>query len=317
MTVMSSTRQRIKELYDKMSRGGITRDERVELTALEARVEVAKLQKIEADKVKAEGEAEREQIRQERAQIAAQVAELDREAALLEIFRKEYAGKLLVDNEANRAQVLTLYENDLYNDDPLGAAWFASRLNDDSKLASRFAWTARPDPNARKLQEEVDRNTFEQLCNTDGVDISGSEANFRLLRDTLGSGFNLYAAKQAVQSNAVLLSPATPAEINAREAVRIDQHNFKLLTSDVHTLKQLTREEAERRRVEAAQANADRDLAIRTEIQGQQGFEPLPDTYKGQAVNRAFFLKCSREVMKYFLQRYGSAQIDQRIRSAA
>jgi len=311
MTVMSSTRQRIKELYDKMTRGGITRDERVELTALEARVEVADLQKIETNKAKAEIAAEIAQINAETAEILAQAQQ---EQGLLEIFRTDFNGRRLINNEAVRQMIIDL---SLGEEDRLGARWFASALK-HPKVAIRFkdSWTtSRPDPNARKLQEETDRATFSKVCRS--YDVSEIEANFKLLVDVLGAGFSEYEAAQSIKSNALQLSPATPQELTEWEQENVRAHNEWLLTSDVRTLKKIVANETQANRQAHLQAQADYDLEQRTRIQEQQGFEPLPIEHKGQPVNKAFFLKCSRETMQYFLKRYGSAQVDQRIRSAA
>jgi hypothetical protein len=268
-------------------------------------------EELELDEIRAQAQQEIAQINAETAEI---LAAAQQEEGLLEIFRTDLNGRRLINNEAVRRMIIDL---NLGEEDQLGAKWFAAALKNPT-VASRFkdSWTRPLTRDEQKLIDESRRNTFHDVM----VELGLSECvgNWNMFSKHLDLLDNAYTAKEAITSGAVRgLIQATPAEVAEREAVRIDQHNLRLLASDVHTLKQKVREEAEANRQLEAQARADRDLAIRTEIQGQQGFEPLPDTYKGETVNRAFFLKCSTEVMKYLLKRYGSAQIDQRIRSAA
>jgi hypothetical protein len=310
---MTNVEKRIKELYDKMQRTGLDRNERVELTALEARADVNRLQQIEADKVKAEAEKEREQIREEREQMAAQQAATDRGLRILAIFRTGYqvdgVQKFLTFNEANERQI------ELTNpgEEP-SPEWFADVLEQQPKLASSFVWKRPVDPFEKKLQEEGDRDTFAKLCRTEGIHISENEANFKLLHDTLGAGFNLYAAIQAVNSNAVLVSPATPKEIQERIAERVEQRNFDLVyRTDIPTLKKLTREEAEQRRVETAQADAKRVLDIKRQFQDGR-FELLPSQWKGEVLDANFIKKAKPELIRLLKTRFGSYQLDLRLR---
>jgi hypothetical protein len=317
---MTGTEKRIKELYDKMTRSGITRDERVELAALEARAEVAKLQQVEVDKDNARLQHEKAEIARLRAETAQMLAEADREAGYLQILRTEYSGKLLRDSEANRQEVFSLWDelqgldrSLLGTDASFGAEWFAAVMKANPKLANRFAWTTRPDPNARKLQEEMDRKTFSVVCRSH--DVSEIEANFKLLVDVLGSGFSEYAAAQAIRSNAVSLSPATAEELTKWHEEQVEQRNFDLMyRTDIPALRKMVREEAEQRRVATAQADADRILKEKEQIEAGQ-FEALPATTNdGKQIDKQFFLKCDRQTMKYYIQRYGDAAVTKRIR---
>jgi hypothetical protein len=315
---MTGTEKRIKELYDKMTRSGITRDERVELAALEARAEVAKLQQVEVDKDNARLQHEKAEIARLRAETAQMLAEADREAGYLQILRTEYSGKLLRDSEANRQEVFSLWDELQGLDRSLlgthasfGAEWFAAVMKSNPKLANRFSWTTRPDPNEKKLQERARRDVFHDLMVELGL--SESHANWNLFpKDLLD---NAYTAKQAIVSGAVRgLMPATPSEQTERNEVAIDRENLRLLNSDVPTLKKLAREEAEQRRVATAQADADRILKEKEQIEAGQ-FEPLPaTTHDGRTIDKKFFLQCDRKTMGYYISRYGDANVTARIR---
>jgi hypothetical protein len=131
-------------------------------------------------------------------------------------------------------------------EDQLGAAWFASVLKQNPKLVDRFAWTSRLDPNSKKLLERADRETFSHVCRKH--DVSEIEAHFKLLVEVLGAGFSEYAAAQAIQSNAVSLSPATPAELTKwRVEPEGAANNAALLGQKTTTVKTHTAKNEHRR----------------------------------------------------------------------
>jgi hypothetical protein len=119
-------------------------------------------------------------------------------------------------------------------------------LKQNPKLVDRFAWTSRLDPNSKKLLERADRETFSHVCRKH--DVSEIEANFKLLVEVLGAGFSEYAAAQAIQSNAVSLSPATPADLTKwRVEPEGAANNAALLGQKTTTVKTHTAKNEHRR----------------------------------------------------------------------
>ena len=89
-------------------------------------------------------------------------------------------------------------------------------------MKNRFVWiTSKQPPQERKAadqaQLEKDRATFAAACREIGT-IGDNEANFNVVRSTLGPGFISYQVQQAVASGAVHLSPASAAEQQAWQA---------------------------------------------------------------------------------------------------
>jgi hypothetical protein len=306
---MSNIQKRINELYEKMHRTGLGRDERVELTALEARAEVAKLQQVEVDKVKAELWQENIETQKIRAETARLYAETSLELGLLEIYRTPFDGRRLAQNEANK----TILVSWLNLDEIPSAEWLSKIFTERPSVKNDLIWE-RPAPSKheQKLQEQADRETFSRVCRKN--DVAEIEANFRLLVDVLGSGFSEFSAANAIQSNAVQLSPATPQELTKWHEEQVEQRNFDLYRTDISTLKKLTRAEAEQRRVATVQADAARVVREKELTEAGQ-FEPLPaTTHDGKTIDKKFFLQCDRQTMKYYIQRYGDFQVTRRIR---
>jgi hypothetical protein len=275
-------------------------------------------EEIELDEIRAELQKQDSETRKIRDEAAQMMAESAREAGYLQILRAEFSSKLLRDTEANRQEVFSLWDELQGLDRSLlgthasfGAEWFAAVMKSNPKLANRFSWTTRPDPNEKKLQERARRDVFHDLMVELGL--SESHANWNLFpKDLLD---NAYTAKQAIVSGAVRgLMQATPSEIAEREAIRVDRENLRLLNSDVPTLKKLAREEAEQPRVAIAKADADRILKEKEQIEAGQ-FEPLPaTTHDGRTIDKKFFLRCDPKTMGYYISRYGDANVTARIR---
>jgi hypothetical protein len=266
----------------------------------------ATAEQIALDRVKAEVEAELEQI-------AAQQAATDRGLRILDIFRNGYqvdgVQKFLTFNEANERQIeLTLNPGE----EP-SPEWFADVLKQQPKLASSFVWKQPVDPYEKKLQEETRRQVFHDVMVELGL--SESDANWNLFpKDFLD---NLYTAKQAVISGAVRgLMPANPAENAEREEVRIDQENLRLLNSDVRDLKKEVHAGAVQRQQEFKQKEADRVLDIKRQFQDGR-FEPLPAHWRGEVLDANFIKRASPRVIRLLREHYGSYQLDMRLRDAA
>jgi len=114
----------------------------------------------------------RDAAKDERAALAEQQAELDQEYRLLEIFRTEYDGRILVDHQANRQQALNLW-NELQGldkkvlgieDDSLSAAWFAAVLKANPKAPDPSTLTDEHEHDARannqNTKPSLGRHTF-------------------------------------------------------------------------------------------------------------------------------------------------------------
>jgi len=87
-----------------------------------------------------------------------------------------------------------------------------------------------------------------------------------------------------------------------------------LKNADTRTLKKEFRDGFEQRRAQTGQAEADRVLKAKEEAEKDMGYPPLPDFHQGKRVDQQFFKQCSRETMRFFLQRYGEFQCVQAIR---
>jgi hypothetical protein len=164
-------------------------------------------EQIEIDRIKAETKAEIEQINAETAEI---LAAAQQEEGLLEIFRTDFNGRRLINNEAVRRMIIDL---SLGEEDQLGAKWFASALKSPA-VASRFkdSWTRPLTRDEQKLIDESRRNTFHDVM----VELGLSECigNWNMFSKHLDLLDNAYTAKEAITSGAVRgLIQASPAEI--------------------------------------------------------------------------------------------------------
>ncbi len=90
-------------------------------------------------------------------------------------------------------------------------------------------------------QEKQDRETFKEAARS-LQSFALNEANFSVLRSTLGPNFTAYSIQQALASNALSLSPPTQQELDAWTREAIEAHNAALKSADLPTLRRLTRE---------------------------------------------------------------------------
>jgi len=233
------------------------------------------------------------------------------EEGLLEIFRTDFNGRRLINNEAVRRMIIDL---NLGEEDQLGAKWFASALKNPT-VASRFkdSWTRPVTRDEQKLIDESRRNTFHEVMLELGL--SESEGNWSIFpKDLLD---NAYTAKEAITSGAVRgLMQATSAEIQEREAIRNDQENLRLLNSSVHDLKEEVHAGAVQRQQEFKQKEADRVLDIKRQFQDGR-YEPLPSHWRGEVLDATFIKKAKPELIRLLRQRFGSYQLDLRLRGEA
>jgi hypothetical protein len=192
----------------------------------------------------------------------------------------------------------------------------------------------------RKQQREVeeaaqlheDKRTFQYAARRLGL--SGNDANFSVVRSTLGPGFDVYQVQQAVQSSAVRLSPASEAELNqyAQEAVQAEEQYLKKLAqssdpADAETLRRIVRQNGAQMAARAQGQHQEHQVQIRAEKDQAVGFPVLPETDQyGQALDSLFFRKLSNtnydgsngkdpaNCFKQYVRKYGAAQINERLR---
>ncbi len=168
----------------------------------------------------------------------------------------------------------------------------------------------------REAQLKQDRQTFINVSNavrSFGV----NEANFRLIRETLGPGFDIYKIQQALASGALQLTQPTQEQWDTWAAEDVEQHNNRLLNADPETLREQVRLEAEQKRLnqqsEAEQAQLEASRARDAVV----GYPPLPRFWEGQRLDAAFIRKCDAPTQKLLTKKYGSASITARLRGIA
>jgi hypothetical protein len=191
-------------------------------------------------------------------------------------------------------------------------------LKETPSLASQLTWQSADllDPVKRRLaesnQEAEDRETFNAFARENGF--SECEANYRLAK-TLGNGLSKYTLAQAVQSNALSLAEASPAELEKFRQDYLEQRQDYLINQASPTeLRAAANQEAMQRRTEAKQQEADRNLRAAIVRDAGSGFSSLPDTWQGHKLDAAFIKNCSVETHKLLARRFGFAALDLRLR---
>jgi hypothetical protein len=257
--------------------------------------------------------AERRELQRQRAEAQASIEESKRGLRLLDVFRNaRHNGKVLKDCTANENQILELANPG--EEDQICGDWFNKIIQQTPSLVNRFVWTDPPVSKFDKKAEERDRAEFTAFVkqNRYGDNI----ANFNAARGLLGPGnVRGYQLAQAVQSNALRLSPASAQELEDREAERIREHNEKLQSMSTGELRKLSGEGFDARRAQAAQAVADHSFAQKEQHDQHMGYPELPEYFRGRKLDREFFIKyCDRTTMRFLNQKYGPANVEARIR---
>jgi len=191
----------------------------------------------------------------------------------------------------------------------------SSAFAGNPKLASGFIWIDPPASKTDPKQKAKDLETLREAAKANG-NFGASEANLSLVRDALGAGFTEYQINQAIRSNAVRLAPPSEEERQQWAAEAQEQEQQRLRNLNTRELKTEVSAGFEQRRAQAAQAEADRVLKAKEEAdQLAGGYPELPEFFKGHRVDRAFFVKkCSREELKFLVQKFGAANVEKRIR---
>ena len=168
-----------------------------------------------------------------------------------------------------------------------------------------------------KRQLAEDRKTFVEACRQ--FHIGSTDANFGLIRSSLGPGFSAYQIGEAVRSGTLQVSPATPEEIQQWTRDAQEQRQQFLRSADVETLRSVIRNEAESRRAQAQHDEDQRQLAARQAKDEAYGFPTLPEinAATGEKLTSAYFIKLSNtdlQQFKNYIRMYGASQITRALR---
>jgi hypothetical protein len=160
-------------------------------------------------------------------------------------------------------------------------------------------------------QEKQDRETFAQAAKT-LRSFSVNEANFNVTVQTLGPGFSVYQIQEMVAANGATLSPPTQEELNEWDRQAIAEHNARLRSMDIPTLRKLAREAGARG---PAAPQLDETQKVRAAERSLQ-FQPLlPDSrFKNEIIDYELVQQLSPLELKRLFQIYGSDQITARIK---
>jgi hypothetical protein len=168
-----------------------------------------------------------------------------------------------------------------------------------------------------KAQLEQDRKTFADAARS-LRSFAVNDANFNVIKQTLGEGFSVFAVQQMVAANGATLSPPTQEELNEWDREAIEAHNLRLLSADIPTLRKLARE-AGARGPAAPQPDETQRVRAAERADGV-AYPPLPDEFRDgnnpeEVLNAAFIKKCSKETLQLLIKRYGSEQINEALRT--
>ena len=168
-----------------------------------------------------------------------------------------------------------------------------------------------------KAQLEGDRKTFEEAAKT-LRSFAVHDANFNVVRQTLGAGFSVYQIQQMVAVNGAALSPPTQQEQDEWTRQEIEAHNLRLLSADIPTLRKLAREAGARG---PAAPQLDETQRVRAAERVEDiASPPLPEEFQDgnnreEVLDANFIKKCSRETLRLLIKRYGSAQVTEALRT--
>jgi DnaJ-domain-containing protein 1 len=169
---------------------------------------------------------------------------------------------------------------------------------------------------AATAQAEQDRATFSKAAREIGL--SDNEANFRLVREVLGSGFTSYAVSQAVDSGAVRLAATSPVELEAyRQEYAEHRQDWLVNQASPAELREAANRESEQLRTQAQRQQVAAQIEAREQLDAQQGYPALPtETSDGVKLDGLFFKRLADIDIKKFKQyctRYGFAAITARL----
>jgi hypothetical protein len=169
----------------------------------------------------------------------------------------------------------------------------------------------------RKAEEKAqlgkDRQTFAKAAKTLRT-FRVTEANFNVCRSTLGGGFSIYDIQKMLEANGAVLSGPTQQELDEWARQDVEDHNQRLLNSDLPTLRRLAREAGAKGPAPVAPDETQR-VRQAEKADGEMKYPSLPDEFRDgdgpeEVLNAAFVKKCSKETLRRLIKQYGSNQID-------
>lgn len=167
----------------------------------------------------------------------------------------------------------------------------------------------------QKASLEKDRRTFEQAAprlRSYGL----TDANFSVIRSTLGPDFTEFAIRQGITSNALSLSPASQEELIEWQRDFVEKENFRRLAMDTLSLRELVKQEREAKQAVPSVETTEEQRKLRALREDVNQYETLPDEFfidgeskplDAQLIERVLLLP----IGKSFLRRYGPYQIDE------
>jgi hypothetical protein len=166
-----------------------------------------------------------------------------------------------------------------------------------------------------KAQLEQDRKTFEDAATTLRR-FAVNEANFDVIRKTLGVGFSVSQIQQLVTENPDILSRPSQRELDAWQRERIEAHNKFLRNADVVTLKNLVRQESEQKLQLAAQAQLDATQASAKQRHDLHGYVSLtPESrHRGNVIDARYIKTVDVQGLRELVRIYGDFQLNNVLR---
>jgi hypothetical protein len=242
------------------------------------------------------------------------------------IFQTVVDGKIAVDNIANRKAI----ENWLHEDQgeslsTIGPEWFERILT--PALKAQLVWTSADvlDQTKRnQIAEETaveTRKVFSEAARHFKT-FSECEANFQHCCSVLGKSFSKVQFQQAYSFGSLAgLVSSSAEELEQWKQEQIAEEN-KILRRDATSQYEIQQQKqiAHNRRMEAAQMTAERriqqDLVERflREVKHGSKESGLPQQWLGKPLNPEFIKKASAETLRTLVRRFGTAQLDARLR---
>ena len=188
---------------------------------------------------------------------------------------------------------------------------FRSYVKQNRDIARQhFEWVSKPFAQveqAAAAQLAEDKETFANACRK--LHIGNNEANFGIIRSTLGENFSIYQVQQAIQSGAVHLAQASREEVDRYRQEAVEQRNQALLNADKGTLQAVARQEVTSQRQAVAQAQFDHDLKFLSAHDKATGKGELPATFNGQPLTAEYVKKASSDTLRMLIRKFGASAV--------
>jgi hypothetical protein len=233
------------------------------------------------------------------------------------IFSTAVEGNVATDNTANR-EIIRNWLDEAKGDTGISLQWFLNVLKENPNLAQQLSWQSADvlDPTKRRHrernQEAENRSVFDAFCRENRFSLV--DANFHLAKCVLGD-FDQYSLAQAVQSNALVLAPASPAELQQfRTEAQQERQEYLLNRASPEELRNAARQESEQRRIQAQREETERQIAARAQIDSTQGYTVLPEVNQhGERIDAAYLKNLATDVYRNYLRKYGATAITARL----